>query len=46
MKCPRCEGAGWLWPWECDDHITDNHYICPACSGTGNVPEDYKEEEE
>jgi regulator of replication initiation timing len=33
--CERCEGAGWLWGHQVGNHITDQHYTCPDCHGSG-----------
>jgi len=43
MKCPKCNGEGWLWWNELDDYNglaietgqDDNQYSCDNCDGSG-----------
>lgn len=34
-ECEKCHGAGWLYPHEVGDHVTDQRYTCDECGGTG-----------
>jgi hypothetical protein len=39
LRHGRCEGAGWLWPHQVGDHVTDQRYDCHECGGLGLVPD-------
>lgn len=44
FECPKCHGAGWVWYYELDIHmsnhddgIDDTRYTCDTCDGIGYI---------
>ena len=43
LRCPKCNGEGWVWSHELDDYyppdnfdgIDDTRYTCDSCKGKG-----------